>query len=86
MEELNPGARFSLRDLMRPGCLVGLVGAAIMAFAIFKLAWANHNVDLAANPELAATGGTVKTMVWLVVGIGVALFGALLSYVEYSRR
>ena len=86
MEELNPGARFCWRDLLRPGCLVGLVGLAVMTVSIFKLAWANHNIDPTANPELLSGGGTVKTMVWLVVGIGTALFGALLSYVDYSRR
>lgn len=86
MEELNPGARFSWRDLLRPGCIVGLLGVAVMVVAVLKVAWSNHNVDLAANPELAASGGTVKMMVWLVVGIGMSIFGALLSYVDYSRR
>jgi hypothetical protein len=86
MEELNPSARFSWRDLLRPGCLVGLTGVAVIALSVFKIAWSNHNVDLATNPEMAAGGGTVKMMVWLVIGIGLSLLGALLSYVEYSRR
>lgn len=84
--ELNPSSRFSLKDLLRPGCLVGSVGALIIAGCIFKYAWANHNVDLVANPEMVATGGSIKAMVWLVVGIGVSLLGALLTYVDFTRR
>ncbi|MBX3170374.1 MAG: hypothetical protein KF760_23410 [Candidatus Eremiobacteraeota bacterium] len=84
MQELNPSARFSVRDLMRPGCLVGLTGLLIIAFAVFRLAWGASTPD--DGLEIASSGKAVKQMVWLVTGVGLTLFGALLSYVEYKRR
>lgn len=84
--ELNPAERFTIKDFFRPGCLIGTAGALLIAGCILKYAWANHNVDLAANPELVATGGSIKAMVWIVVGIGLSLFGALLTYIDFSRR
>ena len=86
MQELNPGARFGWRDLLRPGCLVALAGLVLMAVNLFSAFWSQHRVDLNTNPELVASGGTIKAMVWLVVGVGLVLLGALLSYLEYSRR
>jgi len=86
MQELNAASGFSWKDFLRPGCLIGLIGLLIIAISIVRYAWGNHNVDLLANPEAVAAGGSVKIMVWLVVGIGVSIFGALLAYVDYSRR
>lgn len=84
MQELNPSARFSLRDLMRPGCVVGVIGLLIIAFAAFRMAWGAATPD--DGLEIASSGKAVKQMVWLVVGVGVTIFGALLSYIDYKRR
>ncbi|MBS2038230.1 hypothetical protein JST97_24810 [bacterium] len=85
MQELTPTARFSLRDLMRPGCLLGLAGLLILAVAVFRTAWGASSPD-PDGLEIASSGHAVKQMVWMVVGVGVTLFGALMSYVEYKRR
>lgn len=86
MQELNPGSRFSARDLMRPGCLLGMLGLLIIGFAILRIAWGQHSADPNLDPTTMSTGTTVKSMVWLVSGIGLSIFGALVSYVDYSRR
>lgn len=84
MQELNPGARFSVRDLLRPGCLIGSVGLAVIAIAVFRMAWGAATPD--DGMEIASSGKAVKQMVWLVMGVGTTIFGALISYVEYKRR
>lgn len=84
MQELNPSASFSVRDLMRPGCLVGVAGLLVIAFAAFRMAWGASTPD--DGLEIASSGKAVKQMVWLVVGVGVTIFGALLSYIDYKRR
>ena len=85
MQELSPTARFSIRDMMRPGCILGIAGVLILAFAILRTAWGASHPD-PDGLELADSGQTVKQMVWMVVGVGVTIFGALLSYIEYKRR
>lgn len=81
------GANWSWKDVFRPGCLLALLGATILLVCIVKYAWTNHGVDLIENPELANSGaGSIKTMVWMVIGVGMTLFGALLSYVDFTRR
>jgi hypothetical protein len=84
MQELNPSARFSIRDLMRPGCLIGTAGLIVIAIAVFRMAWGASTPD--DGMEIASSGKAVKQMVWLVMGVGTTIFGALISYVEYKRR
>ena len=84
MQELNPSARFSVGDLMRPGCLIGVAGLLVIAFAVFRMAWGASTPD--DGMEIASSGKAVKQMAWLVAGVGITIFGALISYVEYKRR
>lgn len=84
MQELNPSARFSVQDLLRPGCLIGVAGLLVIAFAVFRMAWGASTPD--DGMEIASSGKAVKQMVWLVAGVGITIFGALISYVEYKRR
>lgn len=85
MQELNPAAAFSARDLLRPGCLLGLAGLLTLAVAIFRTAWGANTPELD-GLEIASSGKAVKQMVWMVAGVGLTLFGALLSYLDYKRR
>ena len=84
MQDLNPSASFSIRDLMRPGCLIGTAGLVVIAIAIFRMAWGASTPD--EGLDFASSGKSVKQMVWLVMGVGTTIFGALISYVEYKRR
>lgn len=79
------GERLSWRDFLRPGCLIGLVGLAIVAIAIVRTWWVSAPVGADAL-WVNTTGSSIKMMVWMVVGVGLALFGALLSYVEFTRK
>ena len=85
MQELTPTARFSIRDFMRPGCVLGIAGLLILAFAILRMAWGANTPD-ADGLEIASSSKAVKQMVWMVAGVGVTIFGALLSYLDYKRR
>lgn len=85
--DLTPSSKFQLRDLLRPGVVIGGVGMLLIAFCIVKYAWSNHGIDVVANPELATQGtSTVKTMVWMVCGVGLTLFGALLTFLDFTRK
>ncbi|MBN9417381.1 MAG: hypothetical protein J0I12_18180 [Candidatus Eremiobacteraeota bacterium] len=84
MQDLNPSAPFSFRDLLRPGCLIGLAGLLVIAFAVFGMIWGASTPD--EGMEIASSGKAVKQMVWMVVGVGTTIFGALICYLEYKRR
>jgi len=85
MQELNPSATFSVRDFMRPGCLLGMAGLLILGFAILRMAWGANHPD-PDGLEIASSSQAVKQMVWMVAGVGLTIFGALLSYLDYKRR
>ena len=85
MQELNPSSQFSIRDFMRPGCLLGIAGLLILALAILRMAWGANTPD-PDGLEIASSSKAVKQMVWMVAGVGLTIFGALLSYLEYKRR
>lgn len=76
----------SLRDLARPGCVLAIIGALILLIAIGYTSFANREVDLMANPELASRPGTsLRAMMWMVLGVVTLLTGALVSFVEFTR-
>jgi hypothetical protein len=76
------GEQFSWRDLLRPGCVLGLAGLTLILVAIVRTWWSTPEDPLL----MTNTGSSVKMMVWMVVGVGITLFGALLSYLDFTRR
>jgi hypothetical protein len=84
--ELDDKAKLSWKDFLRPGCLLGLAGIGIILFNVIRYWWSTPNVDMLGDGELASPAGSLKAMVWLVVGVGLTLGGALLSYIEFTRR
>jgi hypothetical protein len=84
--DLTPSSRFSWRDLIRPGSLIGFAGLVVLAVCVAMYAWSNHNVDLMANPELMAPGHGVKLMMWILLGIALAIVGGLVTFLDFQRR
>lgn len=86
MKDLQVISTFSWRDLLRPGCLLGLAGIGVMAVAILRYAFSHAGADPGSDLEVLNSGRSVKFLVWLVVGVATTLFGALLSFIEFTRR
>ena len=85
--DLTPDSRFQMRDILRPGPVIGVAGVLVLVFCIIGYAMNNHNVDLIAHPELASSSGSsIKYMVWMIGGVGLVLLGALLSFMDFSKR
>lgn len=86
--DLVPGqSRFQLRDLMRPGPVIAVIGLVMLTVSILAYAFSAPSADLVAHPELAGSGASsVKYLVWLVVSVCVVLFGAVLALLEFSKK
>jgi len=84
--ELSASSRFGWKDLIRPGSLIGAAGFLVLAVCVAVYAWSNHNVDLMANPELMTPGHGVKLMMWMILGVGLIIVGALVTFLDFQRR
>lgn len=87
MELTGADGRLSWRDLLRPGPVLALVGLVVLGICIIGYAWNSYGVDPIANPEVAASAsGGVKYMLYMLIGVVMIIVGALLSFVDFSRR
>lgn len=86
MLEVDGKTGFTWRDLLRPGCLIGLVGIAIILGSLIAYSFSNPSTDLVANPEAVRPGGSIKMLVWMVGGVGVTIFGALIAFLEFRNK
>lgn len=82
------GSKFRFKDLLlRPGCIVTVLGFIILAVAVAVYSHRTGNVDYMNHPEqIARPGANIKIMVWMVGGIVTMIVGALLSFLDFTRR
>ena len=82
--ELTPSSRFQWGDLMRPGPIILLLGLLILGGSLLLHIFFSGD---ATDPELTnSTAKTLKHMVGMVTGVGLVLFGALLSFLDFTKR
>ncbi len=80
--------KFSWKDfLLKPGCILTLIGLVILLVSIGIYSVKTGNVDYMANPEqIARPAANIKIMVWMVGGIVTVIAGAFWSFLEFARK